>query len=210
MRSLLLATTSPGKLRELRALLVDLPVTALAPADLGLRLEVAEEGDTFLANARTKALAWAAAAGLPALADDSGLEVDALGGEPGVASARWHPGSDEDRVRALLERLRDVPPEARGARYRAVVVLARPGEDDSAWAQGRVEGRIATAARGTGGFGYDPIFLVEDGAHGVSYDGRRTMAELGAAEKNALSHRARALRALGPALRALAEENGPF
>jgi XTP/dITP diphosphohydrolase len=140
-----------------------------------------------------KARAFAAAAALPALADDSGLEVDALDGFPGVRSARWAPGDDADRVRALLERMQRVSPEDRGARFRSVVALAWPGpEGRSVTAPGTVEGRIAIQACGGSGFGYDPIFLVEDGGH----DGTRTMVELSADEKNRLSHRSRALKAL--------------
>ena len=201
MTPLLLATTNPGKLRELHALLEDLPLQLLTPSDLSLELSVVEDGETFLDNARKKAHAFAEAAGLPALADDSGLEVDALDGAPGVASARWHPGSDEDRLNALLARLEPFPPAARAARYRAVVVLARPGDPMSAWTEATVEGRIANTPRGREGFGYDPAFLVEDGPH----TGDLTMAELPPPAKNELSHRARAVTALLPSLQALAQ-----
>ncbi|RIL09457.1 non-canonical purine NTP pyrophosphatase, RdgB/HAM1 family [bacterium] len=194
---LLVATLNPGKRRELRRLLADLPTALVGPADLGLDLDVAETGDTFAANAALKAHAFAAAAGMPALADDSGIEVDALGGFPGVRSARWAPGSDADRVAALLARLADVPLPDRTARFRAVVVLAWP-DGTVLDAEGVVEGRIAERAVGTGGFGYDPVFLVEDGG----YDGRRTMAELSAEAKDRLSHRGRAVRRLSAALRA--------
>lgn len=192
---LLVATTNPGKVRELKALLARLGVEAVAPGDLGLALDVVEDGTTFEANAVLKARAFADAAGLPALADDSGLEVDALGGEPGVHSARWAPGSDEDRVVALLARLAGVPPARRTARFRTVAALAVPGRL-VATAAGAVEGRIAAAPRGEGGFGYDPVFFVEDGG----LDGTRTMAELDAATKNGLSHRARAVAGLGDAI----------
>ena len=195
MTPLLVATGNPGKLRELRALVAGLPLEVVGPADVGLDLEVDETGDTLEANARLKAVACAAASGLPALADDSGLEVDALGGEPGVRSARWVPGSDADRVRALLVALEAVPREARTARFRSVVALAWPdGRVETA--TGTVEGRIASAPRGAGGFGYDPVFLVEDGG----LDGTRTMAELAAEEKGRLSHRARAGAGLQEAL----------
>lgn len=195
---LLLASANPGKLRELRGLLADLDLRLLGPDERGLALEVEETGASFLDNALLKALAFAQASGLPALADDSGLEVDALDGEPGLRSARWAPGSDADRCAALLARMAGLPPARRGARYRAVLALAWP-EGRVAWAEGRVEGRIASAPRGSGGFGYDPLFLVEDGG----LDGSRTMAELPPAEKARLSHRARALAALRPALGAL-------
>jgi len=198
---LVLASLNPGKLVELRVLLeaTGLDLEVAGPADLGLDLDVEETGDAFEANAVLKARAWAAAAGLPALADDSGLEVDALGGAPGIRSARWVPGSDEARVAALLDRLSGVPDAARTARYRAVVALARPGTAEVATSAGTVEGRIARAPRGRGGFGYDPVFLVEDGGH----QGDRTMAELSAAEKDRISHRARALLGLRAALAAL-------
>ncbi|MEO8082191.1 MAG: GNAT family acetyltransferase [Ardenticatenales bacterium] len=192
---LLVATTNPGKVRELRAILADLGIDAILPGDVGLDLDVVEDGATFEANAVLKALAFADAADMPALADDSGLEVDALGGEPGVHSARWAPGSDEDRVVALLARLDAVPPERRSARFRTVAALAVPGRV-IATAAGAVEGRIAAAPVGEGGFGYDPVFLVEDGG----LDGTRTMAELDAATKNDLSHRARAVAGLGDAI----------
>jgi XTP/dITP diphosphohydrolase len=198
---LVLATTNPGKRRELRALLAGLGLEAVSPGALGLDLAVAETGATFEDNAILKARAFAAAAGLAALADDSGLEVDALGGFPGVASARWVAGPDAERVAALLARLGGVPLAERSARFRCVAALARPdGRVETA--DGRVEGRIAVAPRGAGGFGYDPVFVVEDGG----LTGERTMAELTADEKNRLSHRARAVRALRPALERLAAE----
>lgn len=197
MPELVLASGNPGKLAELRRLVaaMGLALDVAGPADLGLALDVAETGGSFEANAVLKARAWAEAAGLPALADDSGIEVDALGGAPGLRSARWVPGPDEARVAALLDRLAGVPDAARTARYRAVVALALPGAA-VATAEGTVEGRIARAPRGRGGFGYDPVFLVADGGHA----GDRTMAELAAAEKDRVSHRARALAGLRPAL----------
>lgn len=189
---LVLATGNPGKLRELRELLAQAGWEVLGPGDLGLEgLVVDETGASLEANALLKARAFAAAAGLPALADDSGLEVEALGGAPGVHSARWVPGSDADRMAALLTRLTDCPPGGRGAAFRAVLALVWP-DGRALLAEGRVCGRIAPAPRGAGGFGYDPIFLVEDGG----LDGQRTMAELLPQEKAALSHRARAMQGL--------------
>ncbi len=191
MRLLLIASTNPGKVVEFRRMLAAVGWEVRVPTDLALELAVAETGATFLDNAVLKARAFAAASGLPALADDSGLEVDALGGEPGVNSARWAPGSDADRVAALLARLIAVPMAERGARFRAALALAWP-DGRLLTAEGRVAGRISLQARGSGGFGYDPVFLVEDG----DIDGRLTMAELEPAQKAALSHRARALDAL--------------
>jgi XTP/dITP diphosphohydrolase len=191
MPLLLIASTNPGKVVEFRRMLAAVGWEVRVPTDLALELEVAETGATFLDNAVLKARAFAAASGLPALADDSGLEVDALGGEPGVHSARWAPGSDADRVAALLSRLIAVPMAERGARFRAALALAWP-DGRLLTAEGRVAGRISRQVRGSGGFGYDPVFLVEDGG----IDGSLTMAELEPARKAALSHRARALEAL--------------
>jgi len=194
MSRLLLATNNPGKIAELRALLAPLGVECLAPRALGLELAPEESGATYLENALIKARAFAAASGLPVLADDSGLEVEALGGRPGVESANYGgPGlSASERVQLLLDELRDVPEERRGARFVAVVVIALP--DGRFWhARGELRGMIARAPRGTGGFGYDPIFLLPELG--------RTVAELTAAEKNALSHRARAVQAALPAIR---------
>lgn len=188
---LLIASGNRGKVAEFQGLLGAAGWDIRTPADIGLALEVAETGETFRENAVIKARAFAAASGLPSLADDSGLEVDALGGAPGVRSARWVPGSDGDRVAALLAALAGLEPGLRGARFRAVLALAWP-DGRLLTAEGQVAGRISHRARGTGGFGYDPVFLVEDGG----LDGRRTMAELDPALKAAISHRARALRAL--------------
>jgi XTP/dITP diphosphohydrolase len=190
---LLIATHNRGKLREYAALLASLPLTLLTPDDLGLDLNVVESGDTYADNARLKAVAYAQASGLLALADDSGLEVDALDGAPGVRSARYALGDDADRVTALLRALdaAGVPAEDRSARFRCVIVLAAP--DGRTWqTAGTCEGRIIDAPRGSGGFGYDPIFYLP--GHG------RTMAELPPAEKNRISHRARAAQALRPLL----------
>ncbi len=162
---------------------------AVAPASLGLRLEVDETGDSYAANALLKAQAYAAASGLPVLADDSGLEVDALAGQPGIRSARYGgPGlTDEQRVALLMDRLATVPSAARTARFRCALALQEPG--GRLWqADGTVEGVITTEPRGENGFGYDPIFLLPELG--------RTAAELTEEEKNRLSHRARALAAL--------------
>lgn len=182
------ATSNPGKLREVRAILADLegPVLAL---DAFPPLRFPEEGDDYEENAAAKARTCALATGRLALADDSGLEVRALGGRPGVRSARYGgPGLDDaGRIARLLEELRGVAEEQRGARFVCVAALARP-DGSVRSARGSCEGRILAAPRGESGFGYDPVF--QPIGQGVS------MAELSEAEKNRLSHRARAFRAL--------------
>lgn len=179
----------------MQALLAPYAITLRGLEELGLPV-VEETGDTFAANALLKAQAVVRAAGLLALADDSGLEVDALGGAPGVHSARWAGDVDPPtRNSLLLQRLGGVPDAARGARFVSVIAIARPG-GAVGLARGELTGRIAPAPRGAHGFGYDPIFLLSDGD--------RTVAELEPAEKNAMSHRARALRGALPLLRYLA------
>ena len=200
---LLFGTTNPGKLRELRRLVAGTPIRVVSPADLGRALpEVEEDGRTFEENARKKAAAHARATGLHALADDSGLCVDALWGQPGIRSARWSEeeapglaGAARDRANneKLLRALRGVFPEHRGAEYRAVVALAAPDGTVLATAEGACRGAIAAEPRGEGGFGYDPLFLPE------AVPGR-TMAELPPAEKDAISHRGDAVRRLFPRL----------
>jgi XTP/dITP diphosphohydrolase len=196
---LLLASGNPGKLRELRAILRGLPVelVGFAGAGAGEPPEVAETGATFLDNALEKARAYAAWSGLAAVADDSGLEVDALGGVPGVRSARYAGAGAGDRANLdkLLAELAGVPPERRTARFRCAAVLV--DRDLGEWhAEGTWEGRLLEGPRGTGGFGYDPVF-VPDG-----WD--RTSAEVDPATKDAASHRGRAFRALRPAIQAWA------
>jgi XTP/dITP diphosphohydrolase len=189
---LLVATNNPGKLNEFRALLEGIAV--VAPGDLGLAIEVEENGRTFAENAAAKARAFAIASAGIALADDSGLEVDALDGAPGVRSARFGgPGlNDRDRCLLLLERLRAFPdPSRRRARFRCCIVVAAPdGRTCQAW--GTCEGIIAPSPTGEGGFGYDPIFYLPD--RGL------TMAQISPALKNRLSHRARAIAAVRPLL----------
>ncbi|HEX3621818.1 MAG TPA: RdgB/HAM1 family non-canonical purine NTP pyrophosphatase [Acidimicrobiales bacterium] len=184
---LVLATANPDKLRELAALLEDEFDVAPRPADMG---EVDETADTLEGNARLKAEAVVAATGEAALADDTGLEVDALGGRPGVYAARYAgPGATyADNVAKLLDELDGVPHQGRTARFRTVVVALFPHGGEIV-AEGWVDGHIAEAARGTNGFGYDPVF-VPDGGDG------RTFAEMTTAEKGGVSHRGRALRAL--------------
>jgi len=201
MAKLCVGTTNRGKQRELRELLGDWPGEIVFPQQLGLALEVKETGQTFAENAAQKARAYARAAGMSALADDSGLEVDALGGAPGIRSARYAgPGaSDEDRVRKLLAELEGVPLDRRTARFRCAVAIAR-SDGRVSIADGTCEGRIAFAPRGENGFGYDPVFVVS--GRGL------TMAELPAKVKNQISHRARALRAARPLLDALLDAGG--
>jgi XTP/dITP diphosphohydrolase len=188
---LLVATRNPGKMREFRLLLAPLQATLCFPPELDLAVEVVEDGDTYTANAHKKALAYASASGLITLADDSGLEVDALDGAPGVRSARYAPGPDLNRVEALLAVLAGIPWEERTARFRCVVVAVAPGGKTHV-AEGVCEGAIAFEPAGEGGFGYDPIFFMPN--HGC------TMAELPSEEKNRVSHRARAVDAMLPSL----------
>jgi XTP/dITP diphosphohydrolase len=200
LNKLLVATNNPGKLREYRELLTDLVLELTLPSQEGIHLEVDESGATFEENARIKALAYAQTSGLLTLADDSGLEVDALNGAPGVYSARYagSEASDADRYQKLLAALAGVPPEKRTARFRCVVALARPnGVIDTA--EGTCEGQIGFAPRGEHGFGYDPVFIVK------GYAGK-TLAELPPKEKNRISHRARAVMAIYPRLARLMDQ----
>ena len=195
-RRVVLATGNRGKLAEMRAILAGSGIEVLPQSDFGIEPPV-EDGDSFAANALIKARHAARLAGLPAIADDSGLEVDALGGRPGIHSARYAgPGaSDADNNRKLLEELAGVPAGRRGARYRCAMAWVDRADDaaarvfEAAW-----EGAIGEAPRGDGGFGYDPLFLVAGGS--------RTAAEMPAAEKNRVSHRGQALAALVAALAA--------
>jgi len=194
-KKLLIATNNPGKVHELWALLGDLHLDLIRPADLGLDLHVDEDGHTYAENAAKKALAFAEASGLISLADDSGLEVDALDGAPGIYSARYlsKPGaSDSDRRAYLLENLRaGKTPRPWRAHFHAAVAIKIPGKAVR-FAEGDCPGEIIPEERGTGGFGYDPIFLLSESG--------RTMAELDDREKNRLSHRARAVLAARPIL----------
>lgn len=196
---LVVATRSTHKLRELRQLLGSVRAELVSLDDVGLPSDVepVEDGETFAANARLKGRFYARATGLPTLADDSGLEVDALGGAPGVRTRRYagEQATDEDNNRKLLAALDGLPPARRGARYVCVLVLAVPepgrrgGARVVAESRGTCRGRIATAARGRGGFGYDPIFEpaseLPDG---------RTFGQWTPEAKNAISHRSRAAR----------------
>lgn len=197
MRRVVLASGNAGKLREMSALLAPLGFELLTLASLGIP-SPEETGTTFLENALLKARHAAGAAGLPAISDDSGIEVDALGGRPGVYSARFAgaQATDQDNLRKLLAELHGVHPEFRQARYHCVIVFVRNAADpDPIVAHGKWEGQIALEPRGDGGFGYDPIF-VPAGLHS-------TAAQLTAGEKNKISHRALALLALVDELREL-------
>ncbi|ACY13206.1 RdgB/HAM1 family non-canonical purine NTP pyrophosphatase [Haliangium ochraceum] len=204
---LVFATRNRGKLEELRQLLAGLAIEVKAVDEWGGEVpEVEEDGDTFAANAAKKAREVSAATGLPALADDSGLEVDVLDGAPGVRSARYsgEGASDEANNRALLAALAGEPAERRGARFRACLALADEGgglAGEVILEEGACEGRILEAPRGSGGFGYDPLFFSEElGA---------TFAELGIGTKNGASHRARAMQAMKPRIAAYFRLAGP-
>ena len=186
-----LATHNPGKLREMGDILRRLGVEVVSPVDVGCHVEVEETGTTFAENAMLKAKAVCAASGLPAIADDSGLCVDALGGAPGVYSARYGGEGLDDagRYRLLLSNLRGQP--TRAAHFACAIACAFPN-GDTLTAKGRCDGAIAYAPMGEGGFGYDPVFLVPEKA--------KTFGQLTAEEKSAISHRGRALQAFAAKL----------
>jgi len=190
MKQLVLASGNPGKLRELSAILGELGYQLHAQSEFDVD-EVAETGTTFVENAIIKARHAAALTGLPALADDSGIEVDALDGAPGVYSARFSGADADDAANngLLVDKLRDIPAAQRTARYRAVIVLMRHAADPSPLiCEGSWEGMIQLEPAGDGGFGYDPYFFLPD--RGC------TSAQLSASEKNRLSHRGAALEEL--------------
>ena len=183
MPKLLLATNNAGKVAEFRQLLAGCGWELVTPAELGLTIEVEETGQTYAENATLKAVEYARAGGLVTLADDSGLEVDAMDGRPGVLSARYAGAdrTDQERVQAMLQELAGVPDDERTARFRCVIAIAdTTGRVERV--DGTIEGRIGHEPRGENGFGYDPIFLLPD--RGM------TTAELPPDEKNAVSHRA--------------------
>lgn len=188
MRKLLIATHNPGKIREYQTLLADLPLLVTSLRAEGIVDDVEETGETFAANARLKARAYAHQSGLWTWADDSGLEVDALDGRPGVYSARYAGPSatDRDRYQKVLAELQQYPERPRSARFWCVVAIASP-DDEIFTTEASVEGEIITAARGEHGFGYDPIFYLPDLG--------KTMAELPAEIKNQISHRGKAATA---------------
>jgi XTP/dITP diphosphohydrolase len=187
MRALLLATTNRHKVDELRVIFATLPFTLFSLTDIQLDMDVEETGTTFLENAELKARTYAQTSGMLSLADDSGLEIDALGGAPGVYSARFA-GVDtpyEERFRLILKQLQGLPQEQRTARFLCVISIAEPSGYCRS-VEGVVEGVIADAPRGTNGFGYDPIFLIPELG--------KTTAELTPEHKNRISHRGQAAR----------------
>jgi XTP/dITP diphosphohydrolase len=197
MPKLLLATNNPGKAREYKSLLSGVPFELVTPAELGVDAEVEETGTTFEENARLKATTLAAESGLLTLADDSGLEVAALGGEPGTLSARYagENASDADRVNYLLSKMQNVPEGKRQARFRCVIAIATP-QGEVELCSGECQGFIALKPKGNRGFGYDPIFYLPEL--------KKTMAELPPEEKNRISHRGRAAEKARVVLKRLA------
>jgi len=193
MPKLLLASNNPGKIQEMHALLQDVSVEIVTPADLGIEMEVKETGHTYAENAARKAVALARESGLLSLGDDSGLEVEALGGAPGLYSHRFSPNpgaTDADRRAYLLEQLQGHPQPWR-AKFHCTLALATP-KGEIHLSEGECLGEIIPEDRGQNGFGYDPIFLITEMG--------QTMAELSMEEKNQVSHRARAVRAAIPVL----------
>ena len=194
-RRIVLATGNAGKLREMRAILAGHDLVVIAQSEFGITPPV-EDGDSFVANALIKARHAAAIAGLPAIADDSGLEVDALGGRPGLHTARYAGPLADDRANndKLLAELAGLPAPKRAARYRCAMAFVRDAGDAApVVAEASWSGRIGFERRGAGGFGYDPLFIVEGDS--------RTAAEMPEAEKNRVSHRGQALVVLAAAMR---------
>lgn len=194
---LLVATNNMGKLREFNKILGELGIECVSLKDMGINIDVEEDGKTFLENAKIKAEEVFKIAGIPTVSDDSGLEVDALSGEPGVYSARYagvH-GDDEANNRLLLEKLKDVPDEKRSARFKCAIYLVM-SEDKHYFSEGSAEGFILHSKKGENGFGYDPLFF--------SSDLKKGFAQASDEEKNSVSHRGKALRGLK---RKLEEDN---
>ena len=183
-RKVVAATNNKNKLREFKEILAPLGYQVVSLGELGIEVDIEETGDTFQENSLIKAKAILELSGMAALADDSGLMVDALGGEPGVYSARYCQGSDSDRVQFLLKKMENVPDGERTARFVSAITLCFP-DGDVLTALGTCEGIITHEARGSNGFGYDPIFYVEQF--------KKTFAELTADQKNMISHRGNAL-----------------
>lgn len=183
MKRLVVATKNPGKAREMAEILADLPYEVVSLSDYPDTPEVEETGSTFVENAIIKARAYAKYTGELTLADDSGLEVDALNGAPGILSSRFAP-TDAERISKLLDLMKEIPSDKRTARFRCAVAIVDPAGDVKT-CEGEIEGSIAYEPHGSNGFGYDPVFVVTElGKH---------MAELDSDDKNAISHRGRAL-----------------
>jgi XTP/dITP diphosphohydrolase len=199
MKKLLIATNNKGKVKELQELLKDTGIELVTPAQINLQMDVVEDGNTYAENATKKSVAFANASGMISLADDSGLEVEALDGAPGLYSARYSPkpnATDADRRAYLLQNLQDKP-RPWTAHFHATIAIATPNGEVHL-TEGICEGEIIPEERGTGGFGYDPIFLLSELG--------KTMAELSMDEKNHLSHRAKAVMKAKPILRELFTE----
>lgn len=193
MNAILLASSNPGKLAEIKSLLNELPINLFLPLQVDLKLNIEEIGKTYAENAERKARAYCLASGMPTLADDSGLELDILNGEPGIYSARYAPrpnATDADRRAYLLQRLQAHPRPWRAC-FHCIVAVATP-EKELYISEGTCRGEIIDQERGNNGFGYDPIFLLPELG--------RTMAELTMKQKNRISHRAQAIKAAIPIL----------
>ena len=194
MPRILIATHNAGKLREFSSMFARTPFELVSLSDVGIEVDVEETGTTYAENATLKAVTYARLSALPTLADDSGLEVDGLDGEPGPRSARYagDDANDDDRIAFLLQKLNNIPREKWTARFRCVITLTRPDSPVELY-EGRCEGVITDRPRGASGFGYDPAFYIPEM--------NRTMAELSFDEKNRISHRGRAGEAVITALR---------
>lgn len=201
MQKLLVATHNQGKVQEFAEMLQELAIEWLSLDDVGVTQDVEETGSTFRENSVLKARAYAAETGLLTLADDSGLEVDALGGAPGVFTARYGGAglTAVQRYQKLLDEIKTVPDAQRAARFRCVIVLAAPDGTILGESEGVCEGRIAREPAGNNGFGYDPVFFLPQF--------NQTMAQLSAAQKHQISHRGRAVQAIVPRLRHLLQDS---
>lgn len=202
MTKLLVATHNKGKVVEFAEMLADLEIEWLSLDDVGVTQDVEETGTTFRENGVLKAQAYAAETGLLTLADDSGLEVDALDGAPGVYTARYGGAglTAVQRYQKLLEAIQHVPDPNRTARFRCVIVLAAPDGSILGESEGVCEGQIALSPAGGGGFGYDPVFYLPTR--------QQTMAQLSPADKHKISHRGQAVKAIVPRLRSLLQKGG--
>ena len=197
MSALLIATNNRGKLAEFKLIFAGLPCSIVSPADIGLDLEVSENGTTFEENAALKSVAFAKASGLLTLADDSGLEVEALGGEPGVLSARYagENATDNERINFLLSKMRNIPDGKRQAKFRSAIAITTPKDLHTEFCSGECHGIITFEPKGKNGFGYDPVFFLPPMG--------KTMAEISKEIKNNISHRGKAARNAIPLLKNL-------